>query len=51
MNKSLLVDSIEGCHQLSHVESRDIFREDFILDEHGHQITTRQEFHQHIKVT
>jgi hypothetical protein len=34
---------------LGHVEARDVLGEDLVLDEHGHQITTRQKLHEHVE--
>lgn len=33
----------------SHVEASDVFGEDFILDEHRHQVTSGQELHKHVE--
>ena len=49
MNETELVDRLYSKRDLGHVEPRDVFGEDFILDQHGHQITTGQEFHEHVK--
>jgi hypothetical protein len=49
MDEAELVDGFDCEHNLSHVESGDVFCEDFILDQHGHQITTRQELHEHVE--
>lgn len=49
MYEAKLVDSFNCKSNLSHVETCDILSEDFILDEHGHQVTTGQELHEHVK--
>lgn len=49
MYEAKLVHGLNGQSKLSHVETSDILGEDFILDEHGHQITTGQELHQHVQ--
>ena len=50
MEEAKLVDSFDSHDNLCHVEPGDILREDLILDEHGHQVTTRQELHEQIEV-
>jgi len=49
MDKPKFVDSLYGKSDLSHVEASDVLCEDFILDQHCHQITAGQKFHKHIK--
>lgn len=49
MYESKLVHGLDGQSKLSHVETSDILGEDFVLDKHGHQVTTGQEFHQHVQ--
>ena len=49
MNEAQLVHSLDSQNDFCHVESCDILAEDLILDEHRHQITTRQELHKHVK--
>jgi hypothetical protein len=49
MNEAELMDSFNGQCDFRHVETSNVFREDLILNEHSHQITTRQEFHQHVQ--
>lgn len=44
-----LVNRLNGQSKLCHVKARNVFREDFILDEHCHQVTTRQELHEQVK--
>jgi hypothetical protein len=43
------VHSLDSQNDFCHVESCDILAEDLILDEHRHQVTTRQELHEHVK--
>ena len=49
MDEAQLVYGFNRQRNLGHVESSDIFREDLILNQHGHQITTRQELHEHVQ--
>lgn len=49
MDEAQFVNSLDRETYLSHVEASDIFREDFILNEHGHQISSRQELHEHVQ--
>lgn len=49
MNETEFVHSLDSENNLSDIESGDVLGEDLILDEHSHQITTRQELHQHIQ--
>ncbi len=49
MNESEFVYSLDSQQDLSHVELGDLWRECLILDEHGHQITSRKKLHQHIQ--
>jgi hypothetical protein len=44
-----LVNRLNGKCDLGHVETSDVLCEDLVLDEHGHQITTRQELHKHVE--
>jgi hypothetical protein len=48
MYKAKLVDSLDSECDLSHVEASDVLCENLVLDEHSHQITTRQELHEHV---
>jgi hypothetical protein len=48
MNEAEFVDGLDGERDFRHVEASDILCEDFVLDEHGHQITTGQELHEHV---
>lgn len=49
MNEAQLVHSFQSQCDLGHVETSDVFREDFVLDQHGHEITAWQELHEHVK--
>ena len=49
MNEAQLVHSLDGQNDFCHVESCDVLAEDLILDEHGHQVSTRKELHEHVK--
>lgn len=49
MYKTKLVNSFYRKRNLGHVEARDVFGEDFVLDQHGHQVTTWQELHKHVE--
>lgn len=49
MYEAKLVDSLNGQGELGHVETRDILGENFVLDEHSHQIATGQELHEHVQ--
>ena len=49
MNETQLMHSFDGEGKLSHVKSGYVLRENVILDKHGHEITTRQELHQHVQ--
>ena len=51
MQEAKFMNSFDGHNDFCHVESSNILRENFILDQHGHQVTTRQEFHQEVKVS
>lgn len=48
MYEAELVNSLNGERDLGHVEASDVLCEDLILDEHGHQVTTGQELHEHV---
>lgn len=48
MNEAQLMDRLNGEHNLSNIETRNILGEDFILDQHGHQVSSRQKLHQHV---
>ena len=49
MYEAQLVDSLYGQNDFCHVEPCNILGEDLILDEHCHQVTTRQELHEHVE--
>src|SRR4051812_27443673 len=49
MDEAKLMDCLYSKGDLCHVEASDVFSENFVLDEHRHQITARQEFHQHVE--
>jgi len=49
MNEAILMNRINGQNDLSDVEPCNILRENLILDEHGHKITSWQELHQHVQ--
>lgn len=49
MNEAELVDGLKSKCNFSHVESGNVLGKDFILDEHSHQISTRQELHEHVE--
>ena len=49
VNEAKLVHSLDSQNDLRHVEPCDVFTKDLVLDEHSHQVTTRQELHQHVQ--
>ena len=49
MNEAQLVHSLDSQNDFSHVEACDVLAEDLVLDEHCHQVTARQELHEHIE--
>jgi hypothetical protein len=49
MDEPKFVHGFDSQHNLGHVESRDVFAKDLVLDEHCHQVTTRQELHEHVE--
>lgn len=49
MDETELVNGLNSENDLCHIESCDVLCENLVLDEHGHQITTRQELHEHVK--
>jgi hypothetical protein len=49
MDKAELVHSFQSQCDLGHVETSNVFGEDFVLDQHGHEITTWQELHEHVE--
>ena len=44
-----LVNSLYRKRDLGHVETCNVLSEDFVLDQHRHQVTTWQELHKHVK--
>jgi len=44
-----LVDGLYRKRDLGHVETCNVFSEDFVLDQHCHQVTTWQELHKHVE--
>ena len=49
MNEAKLVHSLKSQCDFGHVEASNVLGEDFVLDQHGHQVTTRQELHEHVQ--
>ena len=49
MNEAQLVHSFNGQNNFCHVKPCNVFTKDLILDEHCHQVTTRQELHEHVE--
>lgn len=49
MDETKLVDSLYGKSDFGHVETCDVFGENFVLDQHSHQIASRQKLHKHVK--
>lgn len=49
MDEPKFVHGFNSQNNLSHIEPRDVFAKDLVLDEHCHQVTTRQELHEHVK--
>lgn len=50
VDEALLVDSVNRHDYLGSIEACDVLRKDVILDEHRHQITSREKFHQHVEI-
>ena len=50
MDETQLVNRFDGKDNLRDVEPRDVLREDLILDEHRHQISSWQELHDEVEV-
>jgi hypothetical protein len=46
--KAKLVNSLDSERNLSHVKASNVLCEDLVLDEHGHEVATRQELHEHV---
>lgn len=49
VDESIFMNSFDSEHDFRNVEPGDVFRKDFILDQHCHEIASRQKLHQHIK--
>lgn len=49
MDESQSVYCLDRQNELSHIETSDILREDFVLDEHGHKIAAWQELHEQVQ--
>ena len=49
MNETQLVDCFYRQGELSHIKAGDVLGEDFVFDEHGHEISTREELHEHVQ--
>lgn len=49
MDKAKFVHSFQSQCNLGHVETSNVFRENLVLDQHCHEITARQELHEHVK--
>jgi hypothetical protein len=44
-----LVDCLYSQGNFCHIKSSDVFRKDFVLDKHCHEISTRKELHEHVE--
>ena len=49
MNETKLVDCFYRKRDLGHVKARNVLGKDFVLDQHGHQVTTWQKLHKHVE--
>ena len=49
MDEAQLVDGFYGKDNLCHVKPCDVLRENFVLDQHSHQIAAGQELHKHVQ--
>ena len=49
MYEAKLVHGLNSKRNLSHIEARDILGKDLVLDEHSHEIASRQELHEHVQ--
>jgi hypothetical protein len=49
VDEAKLVHSLNRKGDLGHVEASDVLGEDLVLDEHGHEIATGKELHEHVK--
>jgi hypothetical protein len=50
MDETQLVHCLNGKNTFRHIEACDILREGIILDQHGHQVSARQELHDEVEV-
>ena len=50
MDEAEIVHCLDRQHALCHVEARDVLRERIVLDEHGHQVSSRQELHDEVEI-
>lgn len=50
MNETKTMNGFDCHHTFCHIEARHIFREGVILDEHCHQVTTREKFHDQVEL-
>ena len=50
VNEAQLVHGLDGEHTFRDVETSDIFREGVVLDQHRHEIASRQELHDKVDV-
>lgn len=48
MNKTKLVDGLDGQCELGDVKAGYVFGEGDVFDEHSHEISTREELHEHV---
>lgn len=49
MDEAKLVHNLNSKSELGHVKARNVFRKDFVLDEHGHQVAAWEELHEEIQ--
>ena len=49
MDETKLVNCFKGKRDFCHVETGNVFGEDLVLDQHGHQVTTGKELHEHVQ--
>ena len=49
MNETKLVNGFYSQDKFCHVEAGNVFCEDVVLDKHRHQISSWQEFHEHVQ--
>jgi len=50
MDETHVVDSFDGEDTFCNVEARHVLRKRVVLDEHGHQVSPRKEFHDKVQV-